>query len=89
MSTSSLSSIKKNFGISDDLPIEYEKKGDELILHIPLRLTYRKNKEIINQARKLVHQREKSDWSRNDFFDDFMKVRNRVLKEVRAHYGKN
>lgn len=89
MSTSSLSSIKKNFGISDDLPIEYEKKGDELILHIPLKPTYHKNKEIINQARKLVHQREESNWSRNDFFNDFIKVRDKVLKEVRAHYDKN
>jgi len=89
MSTSSLSSIKKNFGISDDLPIEYEQKGDELILHIPLRPTYPVNKDIINQARKLVQQREENNWSRNDFFNDFMKVRDRVLKEVRAHYDKN
>ncbi len=89
MSTSSLSSIKKTFGISDDLPIEYEKKGDELILHIPLRVTYHENKEIMNQAKRLVHQREKSDWSREDFFNDFMKVRDKILKEVRSRYAKN
>jgi len=89
MSTLSLSSIKKNFGISDDIPIAYEKKGDELILHIPLKATYNENKDIINQARDLAQQREKSNWSRNDFFNDFMKVRDRVLKDVRAHYEKN
>lgn len=89
MSTSSLSSIKKNFGISDDLPIEYEQKGDELILHIPLGPTYAANKDIINQARKLVQQRKENNWSRNDFFNDFMKVRDKVLKEVREYYDKS
>ncbi len=89
MSTSSLSSIKKNFGISDDLPIEYEKKGDELILHIPLKPTYQKNDEIINQERKVVLQRKENEWSRSDFFNDFLKVRDSVLKEVRTLYGKN
>ncbi len=88
MSTLSLSSIKKNYGISDDLPIKYEKKEHELILHIPLRKSYHRNDEIINQARNLNDQRNNNGWKREDFFSDFMKVRDKVLKEVKAHYGK-
>ncbi|MBD3342448.1 MAG: hypothetical protein GF353_25335 [Candidatus Lokiarchaeota archaeon] len=88
MSKSSLSTIKKNFGISDDQQIKYEKKGDELILHIPIKSTYHENDEIIDQARNLAEQREKSNWTRNDFFEDFMKVRERVIRDVRVHYEK-
>ena len=61
MSTSSLSSIKKNFGISDDLPIKYEKKDDELILHIPLRTTYHENKDII-KYKKEIKRLERELW---------------------------
>ena len=88
MSTLSLSSIKENYGITDDLPIKYGKKEHELILHIPLRKSYRRNEGIINQARNLNYQRNNNGWKREDFFSDFMKVRDKVLKEVKAHYGK-
>ena len=88
MSTLSLASIKENYGITDDLPVKYEEKGHELILHIPLRESYHENKEIINRARNLIYQREKNGWSREDFFSDFMKVRDKVLKQVRAYYDK-
>jgi|AntAceMinimDraft_14_1070370.scaffolds.fasta_scaffold121301_1 hypothetical protein len=88
MSTLSLASLKKTFGITDEFPINYEKRGNELILHIPLKSTYHRNDEIINQARNLAHQRKKQGWTRQDFFADFMKVRDKVLEEVRSYYNK-
>ena len=84
-----LASVKKNFGFTDELTIKYEKKANELILHIPLKSTYNQNDEIVLQARNLVQQRKKQGWTRQDFFADFMKVRDKTLKEVRDHYGKH
>ncbi len=81
MSTLSLASIKKNFGITDDLPIKYERKDNELILHIPIQSAYHENEKIINQARKLADQRKKDGWSREDFFNDFVSGRDKVLKD--------
>jgi len=86
MSTMPLASIKKTYGITDDLPIKFEQEENELILHIPLNSTYSDNDKIIDQARNLVHQRKKQGWTRQDFFNDFMKVREEVLKKVRAFY---
>ena len=89
MTTSSLAIIKKNFGIDDKVSVKYEKKDDELILHVPLRSRYHSNDEIINQARNLVKDRNEQGWSRQDFFADFMKVREKVLKQIREHYEQN
>lgn len=86
MTTSSLAIIKKNFGINDEVTLKYEKKDNELILHVPLRSRYHSNDEIIAQARDLAHQRKEQDWTRHDFFADFMKVRDKVLKQIREHY---
>jgi hypothetical protein len=88
MSTLPLSSIKKNYGITDDLQIKFEKKDDELILHIPLRTSYRENTEIINRAKTLINKRKQNSWTRDDFFADFMKVRDKVLNQVKDYYGK-
>lgn len=56
MLTSSLATLKKNFGFNDDAPIEYEEKDGELFIR--LRLVSNNNNEIINQAYKLAEQRK-------------------------------
>jgi len=89
MTTSSLAIIKKNFGIDDKVAVKYEKKDDELILHVPLRSHYHSNDEIINQARNLVEDRKEQGWSRKDFFADFLKVREKVRKQIREYYEQN
>jgi hypothetical protein len=90
MSTSSLAAIKRDFGLSDEIPINFEKKENELILHIPLTASkYQENSEIIKKARDLTQQQKEQGWSREDFFNDFMKVREKILKEVRDHYAQN
>lgn len=86
MTTSSLALIKKNFGIDDKVSVNYEKKDDELILYIPLRSRHHSNDEIINQARNLVKDRKEQGWSRQVFFNDFIRVREEVLKQIRVHY---
>lgn len=88
MSTSSLASLKDKYGISDEISIEFEEKEDELLLRIPLRSACRDNYKLIKEAQNLAAQRTKEGWSREDFFDDFLKVREQVLSDVREHYGK-
>ncbi len=82
----SLSTLKKNFGFNDDVAIKYEKRDEELIIHLPIVPKYRSNDEIINQAQKLAEKRKATGWSRQDFFNDFLKVRDEVLRKVRAYY---
>lgn len=86
MTTSSLAFIKKKFGIDDEVALNYEKKDNELILHVPLRSRYHSNDEIIAQAQDLAQQRKEQGWTRQDFFADFMKVREKVLQQIREHY---
>lgn len=86
MTTASLAVLKKNFKISDEAIIKYETRDDEIILHVPIKKLYNSNDEIINQARNLVKDRKERGWSRQDFFADFMKVREQVLKQIREHY---
>ncbi|MBU0566902.1 hypothetical protein KJ693_09595 [bacterium] len=86
MSVFSLATLKKNFGFNDDVAIKYEKRDEELIIHLPIVPEYRSNDEIINQAQELVKKRKAAGWSRQDFFNDFLKVRDEVLKKIRAHY---
>ncbi len=86
MTTATLAALKKNFMITDDAIVTYEKRDDEIILHVPIKKTYHSNDEIINQARNLVRDREEHGWTRQDFFADFMKVREKVLEQIRAHY---
>ena len=86
MTTSSLATIKKKFLIDDEITINYEKKGDELILHVPLRTHYHSNDEIIAQAQDLAQQRKEQGWTRQNFFADFMNVREKVLKQIREYY---
>lgn len=81
MTTTSLAIIKKNFGIDDNVTVKYKKKNNELILHVPLRSYYHSNDEIINHARNLVDDKKEQGWTRQDFFADFMKVREKVLKQ--------
>ena len=88
MSTSSLAFIKKKYGINDKSQINYEKTENELILHIQLEAQNEQNQEIIQKANELAQNRQVEGWSRREFFADFMKVRNNVLNDVRAHYGK-
>ncbi len=78
MLTSSLATLKKNFGFNDDAPIEYEEKDGELFIR--LRLVSNNNNEIINQAYKLAEQRKSNGWTREDFFNDFLEVRDEVRK---------
>jgi len=87
MTNSSLAIIKKNFGIDDKIMVKYEKKDDELILYVPLLTKYHSNDEIIDQARNLIKDREELGWTRQDFFADFRKVRDKVLKQIREHYA--
>ena len=89
MTTASLAALKKSFKITDEAIIKYEKKGDEIILHVPIKKTYSSNDDIILQARNLVKDRNEQGWSRQDFFADFMKVREKVLKQIREHYEQN
>lgn len=84
----SLAKLKRNFGFNDDVAIEYEKRDEELIIHLPIEPKYRSNDEIINQAQKLAEKRKAAGWSRQDFFNDFLKVRDEVLEKVRVHYGR-
>jgi len=86
MTSSSLASIKKKFRIDDEITINYEKKDNELILHVPLRSLYHSNDEIIAHARDLARQRKEQGWTRQDFFADFLNVRDKVLKQIREHY---
>ena len=86
MTTSSLAIIKKNFGIDDKVKVKYKQKDNELILHVPLRSDYHTNEEIIIQARNLVNERKEQGWTRQDFFVDFMRVREKVLKQIREYY---
>ncbi|MDZ7399381.1 MAG: hypothetical protein ONB37_04360 [candidate division KSB1 bacterium] len=89
MTTSSLAMLKKNFGIDDQVTVKYEKRDNELILHVPLRSHYHSNDEIITQARNLVKDKKESGWSRQNFFADFMQVREKVLEQIREHYEQN
>lgn len=82
----SLDMLKKNFGFDDNIAIKYEKKNEELIIHLPVVPKYRSNAEIITQAQKLVEKRKTDSWSRQDFFNDFLEVRDEVLKKIRAYY---
>lgn len=86
MTTASLAALKKNFNITDEAILKYERKDDEIILHVPIKKTYSSNDDIILQARNLVKDRKEQDWTRHDFFADFMKVRDKVLKQIREHY---
>ena len=86
MPTSSLATLKKNFGFNDDAPIEYEEKDGELFIRLRLVSKYSSNDEIINQAYKLVEQRKSNGWTREDFFNDFLEVRDEVLEKVRKYY---
>ena len=88
MTISSLALLKKNYGITDDIPIKYEKKDDEIILRIQLSSKYHSNDEIISKARDLAQKRKNEGWTRQDFFADFLKVRENVLKQIREHYEK-
>lgn len=88
MITSSLADFKKAFGITDDEPIVVEEKGDELILRISLKRKYSSNDEIIQKACDLTHRRREVGWTRKDFFDDFMRVREQVINDLKAYYGK-
>ena len=78
MLTSSLATLKKNFGFNDNVPIEYEKKDGELFIRLRLESKYSSNDEIINQAYKLAEQRKSNGWTREDFFNDFMEVRGQL-----------
>ncbi|MCI0495980.1 hypothetical protein L0Z72_13330 [candidate division KSB1 bacterium] len=89
MTTASLAALKKNFKITDEAILKYERKDDEIILHVPIKKTYSSNDDIILQARNLVKDRNEQGWSRQDFFADFMKVREKVLKQIREHYEQN
>lgn len=86
ITTSSLALLKKDYGISDDMPIKYEEKDNEIILHIQLQTKYHSNDVIIDEARKLARQRKGEGWTRQDFFADFTKVRDKVIKQIRAYY---
>ncbi|MDI6792759.1 MAG: hypothetical protein QME81_07840 [bacterium] len=83
----SLAKLKMNFGFNDAVAIKYEKRDEELIIHLPIEPKYRSNDEIINQAQNLVEKRKAAGWSRQDFFNDFLRVRDEVLEKVRVHYG--
>ena len=78
MLTSSLATLKKNFGFNDNAPIEYEEKDGELFIRLRPASKYRSNDKIINQAYKLVEQRKSNGWTREDFFNDFMEVRGQL-----------
>jgi len=86
MPTSSLATLKKNFGFNDNAPIEYEEKDGELFIRLRLVSEYNSNDEIINQAYKLVEQRKSNGWTREDFFNDFLEVRDEVLEKIRKYY---
>lgn len=89
MTTASLAALKKSYKITDEAIIKYEKKDDEIILHVPIKKNYSTNDDIILQARNLIKDRKEQGWSRYDFFADFMKVREIVLKQIREHYEQN
>ena len=76
MPTSSLATLKRNFGFNDNAPIEYEEKDGELFIRLRLGTKYSSNDEIINQARELAEHRKFNGWTREYFFNDFMEVRN-------------
>ncbi len=84
MQITSLATLKKNFGFDDNAPIEYEENDGELIIR--LRPKYSSNDEIINQAYKLAEQRKSNDWTREDFFNDFLEVRDEVLEKIMEYY---
>lgn len=87
MPTSSLATLKKDFGFNDSIPVEYEEKDGELIIRLCCVSKYSGNDEIINQAYKLAEQRKSDGWTREDFFDDFLRIRDEVLGKIRAYYG--
>jgi hypothetical protein len=86
MPTSSLATLKRSFSFDDNAPIEYEEKDGELFIRLRLVSKYSSNDEIINQAYKLAEQRKSDGWTREDFFNDFMKVRDEVLEKIREYY---
>jgi len=81
MPTSSLATLKKNFGFNDSIPIEYEEKDGELFIRLRPASKYSSNDEIINQAYKLVEQRKSNSWTKEEFFNDFLEVRDEVLSK--------
>jgi hypothetical protein len=86
MPTCSLATLKKNFDFNDNMPIEYEEKDGELLIRLRFVSKYSNNDEIINQAYKLAEQRKSSGWTREDFFNDFMKVRDELIEEISKYY---
>jgi len=78
MPTSSLATLKKDFGFNDNIPIEYEEEDGELIIRLCFAPKYSSNDEIINQAYKLAEQRKFAGWTREDFFNDFLRIRGEV-----------
>jgi len=84
MINSSLASLKKKFGITDDVFVKYEQKKKEIILRIPLKVRYDTNEEIVQNAENLVRDKNERDWAREDFFADLVKVRDKVFNDVFA-----
>ena len=86
MLTSSLATLKKNFGFNDNVPIEYEERDGELFIRLRPVSKYSSNDEIINQAYKLVEARKSNGWTREDFFNDFLEVRDEVIEKISKYY---
>ena len=69
----------------DNAPIEYEEKNGELFIRLRLVPKQSSNDEIINKAYKLIEQRKSNGWTREDFFDDLLEVRDEVLEKIRKY----
>ena len=81
-----ISKLKRSFSFDDNAPIDYEEKDGALFIRLRLVSKYISNNEITNQAYELAEQRKSDGWTREDFFNDFMKVRDEVLEKIRKYY---
>lgn len=82
MTNLSLASFKEKFGITDDANIKYEKKENEIILHIPLKIQYDSNEDITHNMKNLIRDRKEQGWSTEDFVADIIKLSNKNIHET-------
>lgn len=89
MPTASLAAVKNNFGITDKSQVEFEVKGDTLILQVSLPPDFKRTENLIQRARELFEKIKHEGGDRQDFFSVYRQVREQYLKESKSAKPKN